>query len=337
MIAFPNLDDIDARLLGDWQRGLPLVPRPFAEIGASLGIAGAEVIERLERLAARSAISRVGATIRPNTAGASTLAAVAAPEWRVDEVAELIGAEPGVNHSYQRENEWNLWFVATGPDRAHVDATLARIEAAAGLRVLDLPLVRPHHIDLGFALDGSAHAPGASAEADVSALRPGDEEILQGLTLGLDLVDQPYAALAGNLGRSESEIMERIGSLARAGVISRLGIIVRHRALGWRSNAMVVWQVPQTDVDRAGAGLAAQPGVTLCYQRRPHPRLWPYNLYCMIHAQSRDEALGKLDRAADGAGLAHLPHQVLFSLRCYKQTGALMATSKETAACGANP
>jgi len=332
MIDFPNLDAIDARLLGDWQRGLPLEARPFARIGTAMGIAGAEVLERLERLAARSAISRVGATIRPNTAGASTLAAVAAPDWRSDEVAELIGAEPGVNHSYLRENEWNLWFVATGPNRAHVEATLARIEEAAGLRVLDLPLVRPHHIDLGFALDGSAHAPGACAPADASAIRPGDQDILQGLTLGLDLVDRPYSALARDLGRSEGDVLRRIAALVDAGVISRLGIIVRHRALGWRSNAMVVWQVPEDDVDRAGETLAAQPGVTLCYQRRSYPRLWPYNLYCMIHAQSRAEAMSKLEGAAQGAGLADLPHQVLFSLRCYKQTGALVAAAKETAA-----
>lgn len=326
-----TLDPIDARLLGDWQRGLPLVPRPFDRIGAALGIAGTEVLERLERLAARSAVSRVGATLRPNTAGASTLATISAPDWRVAEVAELIGAEPGVNHSYLRENEWNLWFVVTGPDRDHVAATLARIEATVGLRVLDLPLVRPHHLDLGFALDGGARAPGASAPADASALRPGDPDILQALTRGMDLVAQPYGALARGLGRSESDMIERIGALSRAGVISRLGIIVRHRALGWRSNAMVVWQVPEGAADRAGEELAAQPGVTLCYQRRPHPRLWPYNLYCMIHAQSRDEALGKLDRAARAAGLSDLPHQVLFSLRCYKQTGALVAAAREAA------
>jgi len=330
-MAMP-LDSIDARLLGDWQRGFPLVPEPFARIGAMLGLASPEVLERLTRLAERGAVSRVGATLRPNTAGASTLAAIAAPEWQIDEVAERIGAEPGVNHSYLRENDWNLWFVATGPERDHVEATLARIAAATGLRVLDLPLVRPHHIDLGFALDGSAHAPGAGAAADVSALRAGDVDILQALTRGLEMVARPYAALALALGRSETEIMERIAVLAGAGIIARLGIIVRHRALGWRSNAMVVWQVAPDDIDRAGAALAAQPGVTLCYQRRPHARLWPYNLYCMIHSQSRDEALGKLERAARAAGLADVPHQVLFSVRCYKQTGALVSGAKEAAA-----
>jgi len=145
-------------------------------------------------------------------------------------------------------------------------------------------------------------------------------------------VSRPYAAMARNLGRSEAEIIDRIRRLTDAGIISRLGIIVRHRSLGWRSNAMVTWQVPEGAVDRAGATLAAQPGVTLCYQRRPDARHWPYNLYCMIHARSREEALGKLRPAAEAAGLADLPQQILFSIRCFKQTGAMVQAQSEAAA-----
>ena len=114
-----RLDPIDRRrLLDDFQRDLPLVPRPFAAMGEVLGVDEAEVIQRLDLLHARGMVSRVGATVRPNTAGASTLAAMAVPEDRIEEVAEIVGAEPGVNHSYLREDARNLWFVATAPDAA---------------------------------------------------------------------------------------------------------------------------------------------------------------------------------------------------------------------------
>jgi DNA-binding Lrp family transcriptional regulator len=327
-----TLDALNLRLLGDWQRNFPLVSKPFAEIGAVLGCAEAEVVDRLTQLSASGAVSRVGATIRPNTAGASTLAAVAAPDWRIDEVAELIGAEPGVNHSYLRENDWNIWFVATGPDRAHVDATLNRIEAATGLAVLDLRLVRPYHIDLGFSLDGTRQGHAAAGAADLAALRPGDRDLLQALTRGLAIQPRPFAVLAYEVGRSETDVLERIGALSDAGIVTRIGVILRHRALGWRSNAMVVWQVPGEDIDRAGVSLAAAQGVTLCYQRRTDPARWPYNLYCMIHARSRSEALTTLGRAAAEAGIAGLPHRVLFSVRCFKQTGAMVVSEREVAA-----
>jgi DNA-binding Lrp family transcriptional regulator len=325
-------DAADLRLLGEWQRAFPLVSRPFTVIGDALGSTETDVLLRLARLSDAGAISRVGAVLRPNTVGASTLAAIAAPEWRIDEVAELIGAEPGVNHSYLRENDWNIWFVVTGPNRAHVDATVKRIETATGLPVLDLLLVRPYHIDLGFSLDGTRQKPCNTGLADPSILRPGDRAILQELTRGMAVIPRPFLALAKQLGRTEVDILERIRALIAGGIVSRFGVILRHRALGWRSNAMVVWQVPEADVDRAGEALAAAKGVTLCYQRRPHDRHWPFNLYCMIHARSRDEALSTLGRAAVEAGIATTPHRVLFSVRCFKQTGAMIMSEREAAA-----
>ena len=82
-----RLDLLDQRLLDEFQRDLPLVPRPFLAIGEALGISEADVIARLAALQAAGMITRVGATIRPNTVGASTLAALAVPEERIDEVA----------------------------------------------------------------------------------------------------------------------------------------------------------------------------------------------------------------------------------------------------------
>ena len=165
--------DIDRKLMDGWQRDLPLVPRPFAVIARALGLREDEVISRLKRLREAGKVSRVGGTCRPNTAGASTLAAVAAPDGRIEDVAAAIGGLDGVNHSYLRENAWNIWFVATGPDRAHVDATLEAVRRRTGLEVLDLPLVRPFNVDLGFRLDGAAPAPRAR-DADLGALIEGD-------------------------------------------------------------------------------------------------------------------------------------------------------------------
>ena len=90
---------LDQRLLEEWQRDLPLVPQPFAVMAAALGVEEALVLARLVALRDRGAIARVGATVRPNTAGASTLAALAVPDAQVAEVAAIVGAEPGVNHS----------------------------------------------------------------------------------------------------------------------------------------------------------------------------------------------------------------------------------------------
>jgi DNA-binding Lrp family transcriptional regulator len=70
--------------------------------------------------------------------------------------------------------------------------------------------------------------------------------------------------------------------LQAQGVIKRFGVIVKHAAVGYCHNAMVVWHVPEAKIDAIAAQLLTFSFVTLCYQR-PMLAQWPYNLYCMIH------------------------------------------------------
>ena len=317
-----RIDPTDLALLDRFQRDFPLEPRPFARIAVRLGLAEAEVIDRLSRMQAAGRIARVGGTVRPNTAGASTLAALAVPEDRIDEVAAIVGAEAGVNHSYLREADWNLWFVATAPEAAALAAMLTRIEAASGLPLLDLRLVRAFNIDLGFPLRGERVAMPGKRGVEPAVLRADDRPLLHALSAGLDLTPRPYATLALRLGRDEIAVIARIGVLLAAGILTRLGVIVRHRSLGFTSNAMVVWDVPETATLAAGLALAALPGVTLAYERRPVAGVWPYRLYCMIHARSRPEAMDVLATARALPALAGVDHRILFSTRCFKQSGA---------------
>ena len=110
------------------------------------------VLERLQQLDREGAISRFGAVFKPNTVGASTLAALAVPPKHVEETAELVNAMPGVNHNYLREHEYNLWFVITGSNREELTNRLRDIQTETGYPLLDLPMEQSYHIDLGFKL-----------------------------------------------------------------------------------------------------------------------------------------------------------------------------------------
>ena len=146
------LDPTTQRLLNDFQHDLPLSPTPFADIAAKLGVDEETVLEGLRGLQESGAISRVGPVLQPRRVGASTLAAVAVPSERLEEVAELVNGYTEVNHNYEREHRFNLWFVATAPDEDKLAAVLADIERRTGLQVLDLPMIEDYHIDLGFPL-----------------------------------------------------------------------------------------------------------------------------------------------------------------------------------------
>jgi DNA-binding Lrp family transcriptional regulator len=146
--------------------------------------------------------------------------------------------------------------------------------------------------------------------------------LIEALQHGLPLVPRPYAALAARIGIAEVEVIALVQSLQNEGVIKRFGVIVRHHELGYRANAMVVWDVPDDQVAELGARIARLDYVSLCYRRARRLPHWPYNLYCMIHGRDRERVREKLAELINVCGLRGMQHEVLFSRRRFKQKGA---------------
>ena len=152
-----------------------------------------------------------------------------------------------------------------------------------------------------------------------------DLRLLAAIQDGLPLDPRPYARVAEQAGLSEDEVIARLGRLAGEGVIRRFGVVVRHHELGYRANAMVVWDVPEARAREAGHKLARLPFVTLCYRRPRRPPDWPYNLFCMIHGRDRAKVEALVEEASAAAGLEGLPRAILFSRKRFKQRGARYA------------
>ena len=148
----PPLDDIDRRLLNEFQRDFPLSPTPYTDIARHLGISETLVIERLRVLQTAGTVSRIGPVFRPNRIGASTLAAMAVPSDQLEAVAALVSAYAAVNHNYEREHDYNLWFVVAAADEAQLAAVLVDVAQRTGIEVISLPMLEDYHIDLGFDL-----------------------------------------------------------------------------------------------------------------------------------------------------------------------------------------
>lgn len=152
-----------------------------------------------------------------------------------------------------------------------------------------------------------------------------ERRLIAAIQDGLPLQPRPYARIGTQVGLSESAVIRHLRSLIDKGAVRRLGVIVRHHELGYRANAMAVWEVPEGQVRAAGQRLARLPFVTLCYQRPRRPPDWPYNLFCMIHGRDRNSVAALIEEATEEAGLTGLRHAVLFSRRRFKQRGARYA------------
>ncbi len=159
-----------------------------------------------------------------------------------------------------------------------------------------------------------------------------DVELLHAIEDGLPLVSRPFAQLGQQLDMPEGEVIARLWLLQSRGIIKRFGVVVRHHELGYRANAMVVWDIPDQRVREIGRRLGSFSCVTLCYRRPRRPPAWPYNLFTMIHGQDRDQVLACVADLVEECGLEDIPHQVLFSRRRFKQRGARYGSGREKTA-----
>jgi len=322
---------LTSQLLNDYQHDFPLKSQPFAAIADRLGVATCQVLQILNELQQQGAISRVGAVFRPRSIGFSTLAALAVAEESLDSVAQMVSSYPEVNHNYQREHHYNLWFVAATSTESDLQRVLNEIEQRSNSKVLILPLIEDYHIDLGFDMTGSKPKRSAFIEnyASASALPylPNDREndLIAAIQSGLPLLERPFRAVGVALGQSEDEVINSIEKLIRLKVIKRIGVVVRHQELGYRANGMVVWDIPDEEVNHRGLQFGQLDYVTLCYRRPRRLPEWRYNLFCMIHGHDREVVLAQVDEMRNACGLQDAAYEVLFSTRRFKQCGARYA------------
>lgn len=147
------LSPLNKQLLNNYQQDFPLSPTPFRDIADQLGVAEADVLEAFQILAEQELISRIGPVIAPNCLGSSALVAMAVPEADLARVAELISRYREVNHNYERENRFNLWFVLVANDERHLQAIIDDIELKTGFKTMLLPMLADYYINLGFELN----------------------------------------------------------------------------------------------------------------------------------------------------------------------------------------
>ena len=138
---------------------------------------------------------------------------------------------------------------------------------------------------------------------------------------GLPLVAQPYHALAEQVGASVKEVMERLQRMLDLGIIRRIGAVPNHYVLGYKANGMTVWDVDDAEVDRLGEAIGRLDFVSHCYRRPRRLPLWPYNLFAMVHAKSREEVEAMANESAAFLGDACSGSDVLYSSRIWKKTG----------------
>ena len=145
-----------------------------------------------------------------------------------------------------------------------------------------------------------------------------DRKIVRALQGDFPLVAEPYKELAKEAGVSEEEFLSRVKAMAAEKKIRKMGAVLRHREIGYGANALCVWRVPEGMMDEAAKIMSRHSAVSHCYDRDTG-KDWPYNLYTMIHAKSREECEKIVEELSALTGISD--RLLLYSKKEWKKTG----------------
>ncbi len=321
------MDSVDKDLLNLMQREFPLEREPFAALGRPLGMAGDEVIRRVESLKRGRVIRQISAIFDTRVLGyQSSLVAAKIPADKLNSAAKAINSHPGVSHNYERNNDLNLWYtVAVPPDsRLGLEGTVEVLHKISGTeKTRILPTLKLFKIGVTLDMNQGAtvkkEAPQYGEADRVSADRnvsEDDKAAIRALQEDVPLTPRPFDLWGRQVGLSCEELLERAYDLQRRKIMRRFSAVLYHRKAGFRANAMGVWKAPPDRVEEVGQMFAQYQAVSHCYQR-PVYEDWPYALFSMVHGRSEEECEAVLDAMAAETGLTE--RASLYSTREYKK------------------
>ena len=143
-----------------------------------------------------------------------------------------------------------------------------------------------------------------------------EKQVISAIQGDIPVAESPYKILAETVNMTEGDFLSVLKGLDEKGVIRRFGATLRHQKSGFTDNAMVAWQVAEADVEAMGVIMASFQEVSHCYRRDPVPE-WPYNVYTMVHATSRDACVETARSISEKTGAD--TYRVLFSKRELKK------------------
>jgi len=147
------MDDLDRHIINELQGGFPVCEHPYADVAARLGTSEDDLIGRLEVLLSDGILSRFGPMFNAERLGGGlTLAAIAVPDERFDEVASLVSDHMEVAHNYARDHKLNMWFVLATETPERISEVILEIEAETGLDVVNMPKQEEFYIGLRLAV-----------------------------------------------------------------------------------------------------------------------------------------------------------------------------------------
>jgi len=146
-----NLDQVDRKIINTLQGGFPVCDHPFQVAAKDIGITEADLIARIDKMLKERVLTRFGPLYHAERLGGGlTLAAMRIPENEYERVADIVNSFPEVAHNYERDDEFNMWFVVATDAPERIREVLNEIEQTSGYPVYNMPKEHEFFVGLRF-------------------------------------------------------------------------------------------------------------------------------------------------------------------------------------------
>jgi len=301
------------------QHAVPFTQRPFAEIGAAVGLPEAQVLELLNKWSAQGVLREISAILEGSNLGyESALVAGTVPDADLERTVAIVNEHPTVTHNYLRDHDYTLWYTIAAPLDPGLDAHVEALSRTTGIAFYPLRRTATFKIGVNFDLKTLENRTETADLPRAEEVELGEESrrLFRALQTPAPLVERPFAELARQWETDESTLIE-FGQRHLGAAIRRYVGTLRHRKLGVRANAMVVWQVAEDRLAEIGPRLAGAPEVSHCYARNTIAD-FPYTLYSMLHGPDLDSCKAVAARLSAELGVSD--YRLLVSLEEFKKT-----------------
>ena len=147
---------------------------------------------------------------------------------------------------------------------------------------------------------------------DAALMDETDRLILNRIQSDFPVSPRPYGDIGQELGLPETEVVDRVQRLKKAGIIRRIGGNFSPEKLGFVSTLCAA-AVPEEKIEQFAATVNRYPGVTHNYMRENH-----FNIWFTFIAPSREEIEANLAAIAKETGvpeILNLPATRVFKIR----------------------
>lgn len=147
------MDSLDKDIINRLQKGFPISDTPYADVARELGCDETTLLQRLQGLMEQKQLTRFGPMYHAERmGGAFSLVAMKIDEEDFERVTAQVNSFAEVAHNYQREHEFNMWFVLATESKQRIDEVNNEIERLTGYAVYNMPKLEEFYVGLELAI-----------------------------------------------------------------------------------------------------------------------------------------------------------------------------------------